>query len=218
MTLTRAVFVAVLLTPIIGLIGSHYVVSAMLGGDAAPAFAPRATLAPTREAHRHTAVPTTSSTQLPALQAAMRSTSTPTPKPRVTRTPRPAATATVMPTPTAGIITLARYWIGTTVARHGSTISFGYVIDNATGQSAELMLGASIKSSRTLSWVGTAISDPAHDVVATVPPGVTTHTRYFTIPSRLKPGSYDVAWGLRNSTTGQSVAVVSSIASLSVRR
>ena len=79
------------------------------------------------------------------------------------------------------------------------------------------MLGSSIKPSHVLSWL-TSISDPAHDVVATVPPGTTTHTRYFTLARGLHSGTYDVAWGLRDTTTGQSVAVVSAFSSLHVTR
>lgn len=125
-----------------------------------------------------------------------------TARPRIVATPAPA------PTPTPGVVGLTRYWVGTLQARRGNTIEVGYVIDNETGHPARVMLGASLKSSRALSWARAAVNDPSHDVVAIVPPGVSTHVRFFTLPSGLHPGRYDVAWGLRNSQTGQPVALV----------
>jgi hypothetical protein len=220
MSFTRVVFIAIFLAPILGLLVGTYVVSAMLGGSAAPAFEPRATLSATATPRASTPAPEPSATHPSREALAKTATPTiiPTPRPRPTQTPLAPARPAPLPSPTAGTITLNSYWIGTTAARPGTTIAFGYVIDNGTGRTAELMLGASIKSSRTATWVNTTISDPRHDVVATVPPGVTTHTRYFTIPSRLRPGYYDVAWGLRDTATGEPVAVVSSIASLRLRR
>jgi hypothetical protein len=79
------------------------------------------------------------------------------------------------------------------------------------------MLGASIKPSSVATW-GRSISDPFHDVVAVVPPGVTTHVRYFTLAHGLHPGQYDVAWGLRNAATGSPVALVAAPVSLRVTR
>jgi hypothetical protein len=130
---------------------------------------------------------------------------------------KPTATPLPTPSPTPGIVTLVRYWVGTPDARHGQTISVGYVIDNETGRTAQLMLGASIKSDRILSW-GESLSDPAHDVVAVVPPGVSTHVRYFTLPSGLKPGSYAVAWGLRDALSGERTALVAAPSALQVTR
>jgi hypothetical protein len=131
----------------------------------------------------------------------------------------PKRTATPLPTPspTSGIVTLVRYWVGTPDARHGQTISVGYVIDNETGHTAQLMLGASIKAESVLSWAA-SLSDPAHDVVALVPPGVSTHVRYFTLPAGLKPGSYAVAWGLRDAATGERTALVAAPGALLVTR
>jgi hypothetical protein len=120
--------------------------------------------------------------------------------------------------PTTGTVTLVRYWIGSTVARRGSIMSFGYVIDNGTGRTARIMLGASIKPSRALSWATATISDPSRDVVAIVPPGATAHARFFALPGSLRPGTYDVAWGLRDADTGVRQAVVFSPAVLQVTR
>ena len=116
----------------------------------------------------------------------------------------PISTATPTPSPTAAssIVSLDNYWLGSQVARRGQTISVGYVIDNATGRTLHLMLGASVKSARTSNWTQGTVSDPYHDVVAIVPPGTSTHVRYFTLPRRLQTGTYDVAWGLRDSTSG----------------
>jgi hypothetical protein len=93
----------------------------------------------------------------------------------------------------------------------------GYVIDNGTGRTKRVMLGASIKSGSVLSWLS-SISDPAHDVIATVPPGLSTHIRYFTLSTSLRPGTYDVAWGLRDEPSGRRDAVVAAPEALIVRR
>lgn len=142
--------------------------------------------------------------------------------PRATAAPLPTwtavPTAIPVPSPTTGTVVLARYWIGTTVARRGSIISVGYVIANGTGRTEGLSLGASIKPSRALDWATAAISDPRRDVVATVPPGTTIHARYFAIPATLRPGLYDVAWGLRNAAAGSRVAVVFSPGVLRITR
>ena len=53
-----------------------------------------------------------------------------------------------------------------------------------------------------------SISDPSHDVVAVVPPGISQHVRYFTLSPGLRAGAYDIAWGLRNPSTGSRVALV----------
>jgi hypothetical protein len=119
--------------------------------------------------------------------------------------------------PTAGIVVLSRYWVSSAVARAGTTIGVGYVIENGTGSTQHVLLGASIKPGRVLSWLS-SISDPSHDVVATVPPGVSTHIRYFTLSSRLRPGAYDVAWGLRDAATGRRDAIVAAPSALEVRR
>jgi len=118
--------------------------------------------------------------------------------------PQPTST----PTPATGTVSLARHWVGTQQVRQGGTIEVGYVIDNETGRAERVTLGASLKSSRALDWTTSAVSDPYHDVVAIVPPGVTTHIRFFTLPRQLPPGQYDVAWGLRDTTTGQREALV----------
>jgi hypothetical protein len=80
------------------------------------------------------------------------------------------------------------------------------------------MLGASIKAARDLSWITAGISDPADDIVATVPPGVSTHLRYFTLPGAARSGAYDVAWGLRDALTGQRLGLVFAPAVLRVTR
>jgi hypothetical protein len=118
----------------------------------------------------------------------------------------------------AGTLTLDRYWIGSVEARRGRAITVSYVIDNATGRNQRLMLGVSIKATRALSWLSSSISDPGDDVVATIPPGVSTHVRYFTIPSGTRPGAYDVAWGLRSPVNGERVALVFAPAALRVAR
>jgi hypothetical protein len=134
-------------------------------------------------------------------------------KPTATAKPLPSAT----PTPTSGTVTLTSYWVGSTTAQPGQTVSIGYVIDNGTGHTARITLGASIKSSHVINWLSGQINDPYHDVVATVPPGVSTHVRYFTLPNRLHAGTYDVAWGLRNALSGGREALVAAPDALRVR-
>ncbi len=112
---------------------------------------------------------------------------------------------------------LANYWVGSQVARRGQTVAIGYVIDNPTGHVEHLSLGASIKSGRVLNW-GDSLADPPHDVVATIPPGVSTHIRYFTLPAGIRPGQYDVAWGLRNAISGNRAALVFASGALTVTR
>jgi hypothetical protein len=114
-------------------------------------------------------------------------------------------------------VTLTNYWVGSATSRPGSTIAVGYVIDNQTGATARIELGASVKASSQLSWATDSISDPSHDVVAVVPPGISQHVRYFTLSSGLHAGSYDIAWGLRNPSTGSRVALVAAPKALHVQ-
>ncbi|HEX6508904.1 MAG TPA: hypothetical protein VF221_14850 [Chloroflexota bacterium] len=152
---------------------------------------------------------------------ATRTAATPTPMPvKKKPTARPTATALPRPTPTTtptGVITLTNYWVGATTARAGNTIAVGYVIDNQTGHTARVELGASVMPVSRLNWATSSISDPAHDVVAVVPPGVSTHVRYFSLAPRLKAGSYSVAWGLRDAATGQRVALSAAADALRVQ-
>jgi hypothetical protein len=96
-------------------------------------------------------------------------------------------------------------------------IEVGYVIDNGTGRTASIMLGASIKADHVSTWAD-SVSDPAHDVIAVVPPGLSTHYRYFALSPALRPGPYDVAWGLRDEHTGERDALAASSAALRVTR
>lgn len=193
--------------------------------------APRATV-PAAATPGTTTIPTVAATlaPTPTVKAPAPATSRPRTRPTIRRhatrpraRPRPTATsgptATPLPTPTAlsGVIALERYWIGTLSARPGTEISVGYVINNGTGRTQRIMLGASLKSSRTVGWIS-SIADPAHDVVATVPPGVSTHIRYFTLPAGLRAGAYDVAWGLKDALNGRRDALVFAPAALQVGR
>ena len=205
MTFTRAVFVFALAMLALGVIGSRYIAHALFAAAPGPRVLavrlPAATPTSTPQPS-----PTTGKTAVPA-----RPTRTPTPTPRPTRTPRPT------PSPTPGTATLARYWVGTAIARPGNTIAIGYVIANDTGHTAHIALGASLKSSHALSWLAGGVNDPEHDVVAIVPPGISTHSRYFTLPPHLRAGYYDVAWGLRDPRTGQRIALVMASAAIRVR-
>jgi hypothetical protein len=242
MTFARIVFAFALLMLVVGIVGSRYiseVVFAPLQGSAGTPIAAATHAATPKAAATATATPTP--TILPAPARAPTSTPrptatispTPTPRPLVTRVLKPGgkrlqhhrakpklkptATATTLPTPTAttGTVALARYWVGSQLARGGQTVSIGYVIDNETGQTARVLLGASIKGSRVVAW-SASLSDPYHDVVAMVPPGVSTHVRFFTLPPSLQPGMYDVAWGLRSARTGLRDALVTGYAALRV--
>ena len=130
------------------------------------------------------------------------------PQPTVLSLARTGYTAPAGAPVQQSIIRLVNYWVGTPRVRRGRTVSVGYVIDNETGVTVRLMLGASIKGAHDGSWASDAISDPAHDVVATVAPGTTTHVRFFAIWPNLRPGAYDVAWGLQDAQTGRRVALV----------
>lgn len=128
--------------------------------------------------------------------------------------PLPTETAT----PTSGTIALTNYYVSNPSARTGQTVAVVYTIDNGTGHTARVMLGASIKSKRVADWGLGAISDPEHDVVAIAPPGISTHLRYFTIASNLRPGSYDVGWGLRDAASGRAIAFLAAQGALRVSR
>jgi hypothetical protein len=137
---------------------------------------------------------------------------------RPSATPRPTSTPYATPSPTpSGIVTLTNYWVGSASSHPGSTIAVGYVINNQTGATARIELGASVKASSQLSWAQDSISDPDHDVVAVVPPGISQHVRYFTLSPGLRAGSYDIAWGLRNPSTGDRVALVAAAKALRVQ-
>lgn len=136
---------------------------------------------------------------------------------RPTATPLPSPIPSSTATPGTGIITLASYWVNSARAAPGQTIGVAYVIQNQTGRTTQVSLGASIKSTRTLSW-GASLSDPAHDVVAILPPGTSTHVRYFHLPRALRPGAYDVAWGLRNADSGSRIALAEASTALKIAR
>lgn len=233
MSFARTVFVVAFLMLVAGFVGSRFIAAYLFGAPPEPTVAvlaashsrPTATLHPTV---RVTAVPTTPPTVQPtsrpaATSALTQTTTIATAKAVSVASSRhhpsrvkPTPTTAPRPTATTGIVTLARYWVGTLRARPGQTIEVGYVIDNQTGHTARISLGASIKGSHYLSW-GTSVSDPSHDVVAIAAPGVTTHVRFFTLPTGLSRGVYDVAWGLRDPVTGAREALVAAPGVLRVR-
>jgi hypothetical protein len=135
-----------------------------------------------------------------------------TPTVAVSGTPTSVASPTASATPDS--VTLTRYWLGRTVAHPGDTVSVNYAIQNGTGKQTQLALGISMKSSSSPSW-SSGFADPSHDVTAMVGPGSSTHERFFTLPSGLASGTYDVAWGLRDAA-GRQVSVASESAALRV--
>jgi hypothetical protein len=193
MSLARALFVFALFTPVLSATGSKFMVSTILGQSPQTVVAPGAPVA----------------AALPA--RAMVSIATPT---HATPSPTPGVTASPTSSATSATVTLTRYWLGQTSAHPGDTLSVGYAISNGTGQQAQLTLGISMKPSSAPSWTS-GFADPSHDVTAIVAVGNSTHKRYFTLPTSLAPGSYDVAWGLRDAS-GAQVAVVSTTEALQV--
>lgn len=232
-TLVRVAFFAALAVLVVGMVAIRAVVAPLFVSGANPPSPPVSALVSKGHPHRSpTAIPSKPHAAVRRVRKKSRSVKpaeAPSPRPTpiaktpATVTPTSIPTATITPTtlptpsPTAGIVTLTRYWVGSPQARTGTTISVGYVIDNATGRTERISLGASLKSSRVLSW-GRSLSDPAHDVTATVPPGISTHIRFFTLPAGLRPGAYDIAWGLRNAVSGERVALVAAGGSLTVER
>lgn len=221
MTFTRLVFAFALFMLLVGIFGSRLLVHALFSappeprlvaaaGTATPTSTPTLTPLPVRIVPSHT-LPG-AHRRLIGRHGVSRHVTSRAATPTVTPTPLPT------PSPTPGVLTLARYWVGSLHALPGQTIAIGYVIDNGTGRTERIMLGASLKSDRILNWATQALSDPPHDVVAIVPPGITTHTRYFTLPRGLRPGSYDLAWGLRDAVTGVRDALVAAPAVLQVGR
>lgn len=116
--------------------------------------------------------------------------------------------------PTSGAATLSKYWLDQTEAHAGDTITVRYDIQNGTGRLMYIGLGVSMKPSSSPSWIS-AVTDPAHNVTAAVPPGTSSHTRYFTLPSGMASGSYDVAWGITDSS-GRQIDVDSSPGALRI--
>lgn len=196
MSLARAIFVFALFTPVLGATGSKFVVSAILGQSPQTAVAPAAS----QVAAVSTPAMVSISTPLPATP---RPSSTPTPLTSLT----PVPTITPAVSSTAATVTLTKYWLDQTQAHAGDTITVRYDIENGTGQLMYIGLGVSMKPASARSWIS-AFIDPAHDVTAAVPPGSSSHTRYFGLPAGLAPGSYDVAWGLKD-TGGRQIAVES---------
>lgn len=244
----RAIFLFAIVMLIIGIVGTHYLLANLFSSpiSAATPRVAMTVHKSTSTAKRHqVAIATAAPTKLPVPPTAL-APKTATPAPVATATPavhvvthhalrrvtisrssrvrkaKPTATAKPLPSPTptpgSGTVTLTSYWVGDSTAQPGQTVSIGYVINNGTGRTARITLGASIKSSHVISWLSGQINDPYHDVVAIVPPGVSTHVRYFTLPSRLRAGTYDVAWGLRNALSGGRDALVAAPDALRVRR
>jgi hypothetical protein len=226
MTFIRSVFAFALAMLLLGIFGTRYLVSTMFSEPPEPptgsvAAVHKGTPKPTaKPAPTKTPVPaaTVSATSVATGTPTPGATATPTSTPKATATPRATATPKATATPTPGTVELTRYWVATVAAHPGQTIAVGYVVDNQTGHTVHVLLGASLKSSSSPSWAVSALSDPAHDVVGTVPPGVSTHTRYFTLPAHLRSGIYDVAWGLRDAATGARDALVAAPAVLHVHR
>ncbi len=108
----------------------------------------------------------------------------------------------VVPIPQAapGSIRLTNYWINRRSITVGELLALTYVIDNTTGMTARVWLGASLMPASDHNWAADAINDQMHDVVAVAPPGLSTHLRYFTVRRGLHIGLYDVAWGLLSLT------------------
>jgi hypothetical protein len=226
----RLAFLTAFVLLAVGVVAGHSLAASLFaagdarkGVDVAIAGQDNVTATATTSTPRPTATPTAhaSATATPAPTPARTPTTTPTAAPSLTPTPTaaPHPTATPPPTLTAtpGIVELARYWVGAQMARRGRTVAIGYVIDNTTGRTEHLLLGASVKPSTASTWAQ-SIDDTYHDVVAVVPPGTTTHVRYFTLSTRLRPGAYDVAWGLRNAATGERVALVAAAGALTITR
>jgi len=231
MTFARAVFMFAIIMLMVGVMASRIMLQNVFGPSAQPLATaavaeqpdPSATRGSSRVLHKKSATPRTMSTSTsggglmtgrggtrPGSHAVRRHHTA------AIHRKRPLPTAVPVPTRPSGVFDLARYWVDQNVVRHGNTIAMGYVIDNETGRTMRVMLGASLKSSRAGSWLAQSLSDPAHDVVAIVPPGISTHTRYFTLPAGLHPGSYDVAWGLRNASTGMRAGLVAAPRALQV--
>ncbi|GAC1321496.1 MAG: hypothetical protein NVS2B16_11150 [Chloroflexota bacterium] len=236
MTFVRGIFLFALVMLVVGMVGSRIMLQNIFGSAAHPAVtrpvANRATPSRVVAARRHTARAGIASARSHATSGLRphhhMTLSQAHARPRA-RAHIPAARAVALvqtpiptpiplPTPTIGPVSIARYWVNQTAARHGNTVALGYVINNPTGHTIRMMLGASVKSTRAMSWAAQSLSDPAHDVVAIVPPGISTHTRFFTLPSRLHPGAYDVAWGLRNATSGRRDGLVAAPSALRVTR
>jgi hypothetical protein len=241
MNFVRGVFILAIVTFFAGVVGSQYLFQSIFAlpanssgvpvvanvpvANITPVAAPAGSVSarPTKIAAR-----TVGATPTPSRSSAS-STVTPLPAPTPRKGPTATATisatstvtatktpvATPTSTQTSGTVTLANYWVATPHARRGQTIAVGFIINNGSGHTLHLMLGASIKSDRVQSWAY-SLSDPAHDVVAVVPPGMSTHIRYFTLPSALKAGAYDVAWGLRHAGSGRRAALVAADAVLRV--
>lgn len=236
MTLVRVAFVCAFLTLVVGAAAARSAVapyfSSVGSGQSAPEVATKSTAvrpagAPRVRAATASATPTARVivrvvTATPTSHLGTTRLIVPTPRatspPRSTR-PKPTMTPAPWPSPspTPGTVELARYWVDSRHARSGQIVAIGYVIDNSTGRVERISLGASLKARRALGW-GAAINDPAHDVVAVIPPGVSTHLRYFALPKRLHPGPYDVAWGLREARSGQRVGLAFAPAVLTVTR
>lgn len=203
MSLARAIFVFALFTPVLGATGSKFMVGALLGQSPQTVVAPSAP---------QLASQSTPAMVLVATPPPATSVPSPTPTSPTSRIPTVTATAAVSSTTTS--VTLTKYWLGKTEARSGDTIPIKYAIENGTGELMYVGLRVSMKLSTAPGW-GAALSDPAHDVTAAVAAGSSIHTRYFTLPTGLAPGLYDVAWGLKGPG-GQQTDVASSSAALRI--
>jgi hypothetical protein len=116
---------------------------------------------------------------------------TPTPAAQQ-NTPTPGSQSTPTPnsqtsSPPSGSITLLSASAEQTAPTAGSSVTLDYRVENDTGSSAQVFLGATIYSDPD----GTSIDDPADDAVVTAQPGVNVYQRQFVFPSTAS-GSYDL--------------------------
>lgn len=121
-----------------------------------------------------------------------------TPTPTV---PIPTYTATSVPTP-GGSVVILNSWgpVGGQTFNAGSSFSMSYTIRNTTGSSTSVRLVGQIAPSGQEGFG--AIDDITNQVTVTVPTGVSTFSRNFTVPSTASAGSYDVIWTLVNPSNG----------------
>ncbi len=87
-------------------------------------------------------------------------------------------------------ITIAAHSLHPTVVEPGATLTIRYTLD--TLKPIKVALACSIQEAGTLIW----INDLDNSEVVDIAVGSGSYSRKFILPSTLKPGRYDVAWGI----------------------
>ena len=106
---------------------------------------------------------------------------------------RPEENDTYEPNPYGNDVIITAYSLKPSAAKTGTTIAVNYTIK--ASRRAIVALGCSIQKVGATIWT----NDSDNDRVINLDVGSASYSRKFTLPTELRPGKYNVAWGIWDS-------------------